>query len=285
MEDNTFTVDGFTWICCGVIAVAFIAAWMYVADTDSKEFTKRKKWIDQLPSIISTLGVLGTFLGITRGLMSFDTDHLDSSIPVLLGGLKTAFFTSLSGMFGSLILNRIVSHKFDVETVESEEIKAAKLIIDELRKEKTDLTSLLNKNQTDLVKALGENATIKGIRQDVEQLKDDLEEIKGHAEELKESVGAITENVEKVVSHNEQIEALSKAIVEEMEGLKTLTGSNSDEISKVRAVLVTATASISSIDNHVEELNTTLSGIDTTIVEISEGINEIQDHLEPEENV
>lgn len=273
MDNNTFTIDGFTWICCGFIAVAFIAAWIYVADTDSKEFTKRKKWIDQLPSIISTIGVLGTFLGITRGLIAFDPEHIDTSIPTLLGGLKTAFFTSLAGMFGSLILNRIVSHKFDVETIESEEIKAAKLIIEEMKREKTEMTTLLNKNQTDLVKALAENDAIKAIRQDVEQLKDDIEEVKGHIEEQKGYV-------EGIKGYEEKIESLAGNMVSELEGLKVATGSNSDAISKVRAVLVTATASISSIDNNVAELNTNLSGIVSDISEINENLIEVQSYLE-----
>lgn len=273
MNESTFTIDGFTWICCSVIVVAFIATCIYVGNTDSKEFTRRKKWIDQLPSIISTLGVLGTFLGITRGLIAFNPEHIDTSIPTLLGGLKTAFFTSLAGMLGSLILNRIVSHKFDVETVESEEIKAAKLIIEELMREKTEVTALLNKNRTDLVKAIAENDSIKAIRQDVEQLKDDIEEIKGHIEEQKGYVQGIN-------GHEEKIESLAGDMAAELEGLKNATSSNSDAISKVRAVLVTATASISAIDNNVDELNTNLSSIVSDISEINENLSEVQLYLD-----
>jgi len=54
---------------------------------------------------IVSLGVLGTFLGIAIGLYSFDVTHLKESMPVLLGGLKTAFITSGVGMFFSIILS------------------------------------------------------------------------------------------------------------------------------------------------------------------------------------
>ena len=63
--------------------------------------------------MISTLGVLGTFVGITIGLLHFDTDNLDTGIPILLSGLKTAFFTSLAGMIGSLFLSKQVNSALD----------------------------------------------------------------------------------------------------------------------------------------------------------------------------
>jgi hypothetical protein len=47
------------------------------------------------------------------GLMNFDPNDLDASIPLLLSGLKTAFFTSLTGMVGSIILSKLVSSGFD----------------------------------------------------------------------------------------------------------------------------------------------------------------------------
>ena len=65
--------------------------------------------------ILSSLGVLGTFWGITVGLNGFDTDTnaLNKSIPILLSGLKTAFYTSLVGMLTSLITNFIINKIYD----------------------------------------------------------------------------------------------------------------------------------------------------------------------------
>lgn len=50
----------------------------------------------------ASLGVLGTFVGITFGLLFFDTYDLEKSVPALLDGMKSAFFTSIVGMIGSL---------------------------------------------------------------------------------------------------------------------------------------------------------------------------------------
>ena len=54
------------------------------------------------------LGIFGTFLGIFIGLLVFDPVDIKSSIPEFLGGMKMAFLTSVTGMFGSLILNNKV---------------------------------------------------------------------------------------------------------------------------------------------------------------------------------
>ena len=52
---------------------------------------KRKRIVDSVPSGITSLGILGTFIGIVAGLMDFDPQNIDGSIPSLLEGLKTAF--------------------------------------------------------------------------------------------------------------------------------------------------------------------------------------------------
>ena len=103
-----------TYISLSIIIVAFIAAWIYILILNQKnKIFEKRRWVEQLPSIVSTLGVIGTFLGITLGLTDFDPQKIDESIPTLLEGLKTAFFTSLAGMTGSLFLSRTISRIFD----------------------------------------------------------------------------------------------------------------------------------------------------------------------------
>ncbi|MCX2717584.1 hypothetical protein OQH61_07545 [Helicobacter sp. MIT 21-1697] len=58
-------------------------------------------------AIIMSTGVLGTFVGIFVGLMGFDTLALQDSVPLLLDGLKTAFYTSIVGMGLAIALSII----------------------------------------------------------------------------------------------------------------------------------------------------------------------------------
>ena len=74
-----------------------------------------------LQSTAVSLGILGTFLGIFWGMYHFKVDSIETSIPVLLGGLRIAFLTPIVGMFTALL----IKHKPEVYgIIESEEDKS-----------------------------------------------------------------------------------------------------------------------------------------------------------------
>ena len=66
------------------------------------------RFIAYAPTLLTSLGILGTFTGIVIGLLNFDPAQLDASIGKLLDGLKTAFITSITGM-GAGILFKVLS--------------------------------------------------------------------------------------------------------------------------------------------------------------------------------
>lgn len=108
------TLNNISYGLTGFVLAAFLGALIYFLIKRSKdELIAKRRWIESLPTLISSLGVLGTFAGITLGLINFDPQDLDASIPLLLSGLKTAFFTSLTGMIGSIILSKLVNSGFD----------------------------------------------------------------------------------------------------------------------------------------------------------------------------
>ncbi len=51
------------------------------------------------------MGLLGTFLGLTVGLLGFDTEALKESLRPLMKGMYASFLTSLAGMLSSIFLN------------------------------------------------------------------------------------------------------------------------------------------------------------------------------------
>ncbi|HNW85708.1 MAG TPA: MotA/TolQ/ExbB proton channel family protein [Candidatus Limiplasma sp.] len=72
-----------------------------------------------IPSLLTSLGILGTFMGLMSGLSDLDlTDAAKTigSIPTLLNGMKFAFATSVAGISCSLLFNIInrasVGHAF-----------------------------------------------------------------------------------------------------------------------------------------------------------------------------
>jgi hypothetical protein len=66
-----------------------------------KKYAERN--IPSYPAFFTTLGILGTFLGISYGLWFFDPSNVEKSFPALLSGLKTAFWASLLGISFALI--------------------------------------------------------------------------------------------------------------------------------------------------------------------------------------
>lgn len=68
------------------------------------QFTDNHK---DFKNTIVGLGILGTFGGIFFGLQAFDPNKIQESIPPLLEGLKTAFWTSITGMTISMLLTVI----------------------------------------------------------------------------------------------------------------------------------------------------------------------------------
>ena len=63
-----------------------------------------------IPSLLTSLGILGTFMGLSRGLSTLnfaDSTQLVEGIPVLLEGMRFAFGTSVAGISCSIVFNML----------------------------------------------------------------------------------------------------------------------------------------------------------------------------------
>ncbi len=83
----------FLWAIVGVFLLSLYCAALRIW----------KGLVAYTPNLLTSMGILGTFIGIVVGLMGFDPSDIDHSITNLLQGLKTAFITSLAGMGGSIV--------------------------------------------------------------------------------------------------------------------------------------------------------------------------------------
>lgn len=88
-----------------VFIVVMLAAFAYAIHCAKTR--KHPAFYEHAPSLLTSLGILGTFLGIVLGLLDFDPEHIEESIRILLGGLKTAFFTSLIGMLFAVVFKGV----------------------------------------------------------------------------------------------------------------------------------------------------------------------------------
>lgn len=70
----------------------------------------KKNVYNLVPGVMTGLGILGTFVGLSFGLQNFNTgntEEIEASIAPLMNGIKVAFHTSIYGMLFSLVFNYV----------------------------------------------------------------------------------------------------------------------------------------------------------------------------------
>lgn len=83
-------------------------------NTDIVDTLMHRNQLNQVSGAMTGLGILGTFIGLTLGLQSFNTGttaEVTSSIAPLMDGIKVAFHTSIYGMIFSLVFNYVYKRK------------------------------------------------------------------------------------------------------------------------------------------------------------------------------
>lgn len=118
-----FLESGLSAITAGLVTELFIWVLLVVFGLSLywKKQNRHNTFTSYAPTLLTSLGILGTFAGIIIGLLDFDTKNIQESIGPLLDGLKTAFITSLVGMLFSIVFKGIVSSGFlSKNTVQNE---------------------------------------------------------------------------------------------------------------------------------------------------------------------
>lgn len=111
------------------------------------------------PSILTSFGIFGTFLGIALGLNGFDSSNIEASVPLMIDGLGVAVWSSIVGILGALSIrlrhsvHSIQQAQRDTEKAVSVADLNATLVtlnanLDRLREEsKADAAALLASNR------------------------------------------------------------------------------------------------------------------------------------------
>ena len=212
---------------------------------------KRNFYINLLP----ILGVIGTFAGICIGLADFNSNEIEKSVPLLLQGLKTAFWTSLIGTSLAVFFNVWYSFK-DKKDVDDEddEIPLLKLQIKELQAISEKFNSFLD-NQTinnDSLKNLtdffnnNENKNLKKF----EEIKDELKILNEKQEKTNNfyensllKLGILDElnrkydkNIENFSLWNENISVLKENSLLNLEENKKLNNATTETLNKLESI-------------------------------------------------
>ncbi len=112
---SSWSSSTITDIFIGFVVIVFFTAIF------ARYRNKPPRFLQYAPTLMTALGILGTFVGVVIGLLHFDTTNIEESIPVLLGGLKTAFITSIVGMLGALVYNVVDMLFFSEKTNQNQQ--------------------------------------------------------------------------------------------------------------------------------------------------------------------
>lgn len=192
------------WPVIGVIAWQFVQYWR----------AEGVQAIEHGPSTLTTIGVLGTFIGITLGLVNFDVSSIESSIPSLLEGLKTAFLTSIAGIIAGLAV-KIRKFKLSREATGEEEFTPERfqsMFAEHLETQQAvattmkEVSELLSSNRESSVSSILERLR----NQLADQHKDALSQISRHHQESREDMAQFV---------RELAEQSTKGIIEQLESV------------------------------------------------------------------
>ena len=277
-----------TWVFVAAITLAAIYATLYIKKMSrSKQLVAKRRWIEQIPSILSTLGVLGTFGGITIGLIFFDTGDLDESIPLLLSGLKTAFFTSIAGMLSSVYLSRLISRLYDKTDKGVSDINiAAGLITKAVSDMSTDNIETLH---TMMKQQEMQNQLLEKIHQDHLNSIDILNFNKDFQEYLVKHLNLVNDNLLKGIGKSQDIAdkvdsvktTLSTQIVDLCDTAKNVS-SKMANVHEVLTHISSDTSNISSINDNVATSLEALGNLDASEQHVSEEIDKLGGVLQTE---
>ncbi len=122
--------------------------------------------LSQVPGVMTGLGILGTFVGLSLGLQGFNTGttaQITGSIEPLMNGIKVAFHTSIYGMVFSLVFNYVYKKRLDDAEAALDLFlrNFRKYVLPDTQKEGVNKLLELQKEQTKAILALSEAFTVK----------------------------------------------------------------------------------------------------------------------------
>ena len=231
----------------------------------------KKSWhthTNTAASILTIIGVFGTFIGIFVGLQSFDIKNIETSIPGLLEGLKLAFLTSLVGIASALFLKCISLFQTTVDTSGETIDKLASSLAETLQSVETSgeinlRTQLVALNNT--IDTVGRDTItiLHGIKSDLitinTSLTDGRNEAITHLQELK-------------TTFSDKQDVLTSTVLEKHDALANLQEEEGRQTrEELTSIQVTLTNGQKDICTQLENLTTSFSDKqDSLIIQFQE---------------
>lgn len=255
--------------------------------------------LNQVAGAMTGLGILGTFLGLTLGLQSFNTGttaEITNSIEPLMEGIKVAFHTSIYGMVFSLIFNYVYKRRLDeAETAVRDFLSTyKKFVMPDTAAEGVNKLIELTEKQT---KAIIQLENIANIRS-----RDQMEElgriVDRFMEEMDRSLGGTftklsdtidrtlliqgenEKKVKEILTDNAETAGELKDVASSVKDLQTSLKSYTVEVRELSKAVVMETESLKKQSEKTARIAEELpSEVDETFRIINENLRQVETHF------
>lgn len=259
-------------------------------------FLKEKQYSKEsvLGNIASTIGVLGTFVGISIGLWKFNPNDITSSVPLLLSGMKIAFATSIIGMAASIFMKYIALKNEDEENIDdimelfNTMIAESRNVNNTLIENQKQTENVLNK-VSEIWASHQENLTVV-LKNEIASLNNNTiskqEELIGEFKKLGECFTLLNSGVNNLLTWQENYKETIENTTKELE-IVIQTIHNADEsiesISKNSSLIKENNEKLSEVLKEINKTQNVIIESNKSIIEISntakESIPQINEHF------
>lgn len=259
-------------------------------------FLKEKQYSKEsvLGNIASTIGVLGTFVGISIGLWKFNPNNITSSVPLLLSGMKIAFATSIIGMAASIFMKYIALKNEDEENIDdimelfNTMIAESRNVNNTLIENQKQTENVLNK-VSEIWASHQENLTVE-LKSEILNLNNNTiskqEELIGEFKKLGECFTLLNSGVNNLLTWQENYKETIENTTKELETV-IQTIHNADEsiesISKNSSLIKENNENLSEVLKEINKTQNVIIESNKSIIEISntakESIPQINEHF------
>lgn len=259
-------------------------------------FLKEKQYSKEsvLGNIASTIGVLGTFVGISIGLWKFNPNDITSSVPLLLSGMKIAFATSIIGMAASIFMKYIALKNEDEENIDdimelfNTMIAESRNVNNTLIENQKQTENVLNK-VSEIWASHQENLTVV-LKSEILNLNNNTiskqEELIGEFKKLGECFTLLNSGVNNLLTWQENYKETIENTTKELETV-IQTIHNADEsiesISKNSSLIKENNENLSEVLKEINKTQNVIIDSNKSIIEISntakESIPQINEHF------
>lgn len=259
-------------------------------------FLKEKQYSKEsvLGNIASTIGVLGTFVGISIGLWKFNPNDITSSVPLLLSGMKIAFATSIIGMAASIFMKYIALKNEDEENIDdimelfNTMIAESRNVNNTLIENQKQTENVLNK-VSEIWASHQENLTVE-LKSEILNLNNNTiskqEELIGEFKKLGECFTLLNSGVNNLLTWQENYKETIENTTKELE-IVIQTIHNADEsiesISKNSSLIKENNENLSEVLKEINKTQNVIIESNKSIIEISntakESIPQINEHF------